>query len=42
MGPDELEGELLKYGGRELYRVLAAIMSGVLEHHESVVELKHG
>ena len=42
LGPDEMEGELLKYGGPELYRVLAAVVSGVLEQHERTEELKHG
>ena len=42
MGPDEIEGELLKHGGLELCRVIAAIINGIFATHESIEELKHG
>ena len=42
LGPDEMEGELLKYGGPELYRVIAEVVNGIFEKHESIEELKHG
>ena len=42
LGPDNIAGELLKYGGEEMHAELATAYNGVFEHHEQIAELTEG
>ena len=41
-GPDELAGELLKYGGQAIHREYAEVLNQIFERHETIQELKEG
>ena len=36
LGPDNVAGELLKYGGEEIHEELATAYNGVIERHEHI------
>lgn len=42
LGPDNVAGELLKYGGEEIHEELATAYNGVFERHEQIAELTEG
>ena len=42
LGPDDVAGELIKYGVEELHEELAKTCNGVFERHEGIAELTEG
>jgi exonuclease III len=42
LGPDDIAGELIKYGGEEMHAELAITFNGIFEKHEAIEELKEG
>jgi len=42
LGPDEVAGELIKYGGDELHKLIAEMYNSMFLRHETITELKQG
>jgi K+/H+ antiporter YhaU regulatory subunit KhtT len=42
VGPDNIPGELYKYGGKELIKEIANLVNSIFECHESVKQIKEG
>ena len=42
LGPDEVAGEHIKYGGETLHKAIADMFNSIFTRHETIMELKQG